>query len=135
MVTGESAALVHERLRSRGWLVWDDHGPASLVDANPPVAGAVRIGPVYTPPERRNRGHASIAVAAASRRVPGRRAPQLASSRGNVTSSSTSLIAAAIGIAIRAPMMPSSAPPITTAITVTSPETLTVRFITFGVIR
>ncbi len=67
VVSGESGALVDERLRSRGWLVWDDDGPVSLVGVNPAVSGAVRIGPVYTPPQRRKRGYASAAVAAASR--------------------------------------------------------------------
>lgn len=69
VVSDRSGALVDERLRSRGWLLWDDDGPVSLVGVNPPVAGAVRIGPVFTPPERRNRGYASAAVAAASRRA------------------------------------------------------------------
>lgn len=69
VVSDESGALVDARLRAGGWLIWDDHGPVSLVGINPPVAGAVRIGPVYTPPELRNRGYASAAVAAASRRA------------------------------------------------------------------
>lgn len=43
--------------------------PVSMVAANPPVAGVVRVGPVYTPPEHRRRGHASSAVAAVSRAV------------------------------------------------------------------
>lgn len=43
--------------------------PLSAVGFNPAVAGVVRIGPVYTPPEQRNRGYASAAVAAASRRL------------------------------------------------------------------
>ena len=33
------------------------------------VAGVVRIGPVYTPPQARRRGYAGSAVAAASRRA------------------------------------------------------------------
>jgi predicted GNAT family acetyltransferase len=36
---------------------------------SPPVAGTIRIGPVYTPPEHRRHGYASSAVAAASRRA------------------------------------------------------------------
>ena len=36
---------------------------------NAPVAGAVRIGPVYTPREQRGRGYASSAVAAASQQA------------------------------------------------------------------
>ena len=34
-----------------------------------PVHGMVRIGPVYTPPERRGRGYASAATAALSQRL------------------------------------------------------------------
>jgi RimJ/RimL family protein N-acetyltransferase len=66
-VSGQSEARVDERLGYGGWLIWDDQGPVSLVGVNLPVAGAVRVGPVYTPPESRNRGYASAAVAAASR--------------------------------------------------------------------
>lgn len=40
-----------------------------MVGTNAPVAGAVRIGPVYTPPEQRGRGYASSAVAAASQQA------------------------------------------------------------------
>jgi RimJ/RimL family protein N-acetyltransferase len=68
-VSDEPGALIDERLGHDGWLVWDDHGPVSLVGVNRPVAGTVRLGPVYTPPELRNRGYASAAVAAASRRA------------------------------------------------------------------
>jgi predicted GNAT family acetyltransferase len=68
-VSGQSEARVDERLDYGGWLIWDDQGPVSLVGVNLPVAGAVRVGPVYTPPECRNRGYASAAVAAASRQA------------------------------------------------------------------
>ena len=53
--------------RQQLWL-WEDEGPpVSMVAVNPPVAGVVRIGPVYTPVDARRRGYASSAVAAASR--------------------------------------------------------------------
>ncbi len=54
---------------SRGHLfLWhDEEQPVSMVSTNPAVAGAVRIGPVYTPPEARRRGYASSAVAEVSR--------------------------------------------------------------------
>jgi predicted GNAT family acetyltransferase len=55
---------------ARGSLqVWDDGGPVSMVVANPQVAGAVRVGMVYTPHEHRRRGYAGTAVAAISREV------------------------------------------------------------------
>jgi predicted GNAT family acetyltransferase len=62
-------AIVDGRLRQDGLLVWHDAGPVSMVGVSPPVAGVVRIGPVYTPPEHRRRGYAGSAVAAASRRA------------------------------------------------------------------
>ncbi len=36
---------------------------------SPPVAGTVRLGPVYTPPPDRGRGYATSAVAAVCRRM------------------------------------------------------------------
>ena len=62
-------AIVDARLHHDGLLVWDDGGPVSVVGISPPVAGAVRIGPVYTPHERRRRGYAGMAVAEVSRRA------------------------------------------------------------------
>ncbi|MGH3098230.1 MAG: GNAT family N-acetyltransferase [Streptosporangiales bacterium] len=43
--------------------------PVSYVGHTGRVAGAVRIGPVYTPPERRGHGYASALVAGVSRRA------------------------------------------------------------------
>ncbi len=65
----QAGELVDARLRRRGFLVWDDEQPVSLIGLNPPVAGVVRIGPVYTPPQLRRRGYAGSAVAAASRQA------------------------------------------------------------------
>jgi RimJ/RimL family protein N-acetyltransferase len=65
----EAQSLVERRLENDGMLVWEDGGPVSMVGITPAVSGVVRIGPVYTPPELRNRGYASSAVAATSRRA------------------------------------------------------------------
>ena len=75
----------------------------------------------------------------------GRRAPlkpsnrpplaQLSSSRGSAISSWSSVRAAAMGIATRAPTMPRSAPPSTVATTVASPGTETVLRMIRGVSR
>ena len=47
--------------------VWEDGGEVvSLVGAGGETPNGVRIGPVYTPPERRGRGYASALTAAAS---------------------------------------------------------------------
>jgi len=54
----------------RAYWLWDVDGtPVSLASTSPPVEGVVRVGPVYTPPERRNRGYAEACVAEVSRRV------------------------------------------------------------------
>jgi predicted GNAT family acetyltransferase len=66
---GQAALIVDARLRDQGLLVWDDGGAVSMIGVAPEVSGVVRIGPVYTPPDRRRRGYAGSAVAAASRRA------------------------------------------------------------------
>lgn len=65
--SADADRIVDTRL-GRGLLhLWEDGGPVAMVGDNPPVAGVVRIGPVYTPPALRSRGYASSAVAAVSR--------------------------------------------------------------------
>jgi len=62
------AATVDFRIGADHLFLWRDDGrPVAMVSTNPAVAGVVRIGPVYTPPESRRRGYASSAVAAISR--------------------------------------------------------------------
>jgi RimJ/RimL family protein N-acetyltransferase len=65
----QAGAMVDARLRDGGLLLWDDDAPVSMIGLNPPVAGVVRIGPVYTPPPLRRRGYACSAVAEVSRRA------------------------------------------------------------------
>ncbi len=55
-----AAQLARGRLR-----VWFDGSSVAMVAMSPQVAGVVRLGPVYTPPQFRRRGYASSAVAAA----------------------------------------------------------------------
>jgi predicted GNAT family acetyltransferase len=62
-------AMVDARVRRHGLFVWDDGGPVAMVGSNPAVAGVVRIGPVYTPPQLRRHGYAGTAVAAVSQRA------------------------------------------------------------------
>jgi uncharacterized protein len=70
VVGGDLAeAMVQARLARGALLIWDHGAPVSMVGTNRPVAGVVRLGPVYTPPEHRRRGYAGSAVAAASRRA------------------------------------------------------------------
>jgi predicted GNAT family acetyltransferase len=56
---------VEHRLSSprAGLVLWDDDGPASLAGFGGHTPNGIRIGPVYTPPERRGRGYASALVA------------------------------------------------------------------------
>ena len=60
-------AAVDERLGYGGLTVWEDGGvPVSIAGRTRAVAGMVRVGPVYTPPELRGRGYAGAATAAVS---------------------------------------------------------------------
>ncbi len=60
---------VDRRLADGELFVWDDGRVVCMVGAFPPVAGVVRLGPVYTPPDSRRRGYASALVAEVSRRA------------------------------------------------------------------
>jgi uncharacterized protein len=68
--TGQSAErpteVVDRRLRAGQLWVWDDEGPVALTAISAPVDSVSRIGPVYTPPERRTSGYGSALVAAVS---------------------------------------------------------------------
>lgn len=71
MLEAPGAATLLPRIeRGRVWLWEDEHGvPVHLTATNPPAYGVVRVGPVYTPRERRGRGYASAAVAEVSQRL------------------------------------------------------------------
>jgi predicted GNAT family acetyltransferase len=61
------AAIIDERLSYGGFTLWEDGGrPVSLAGLTRRVAGQVRVGPVYTPPERRGRGYGGAVTAAVS---------------------------------------------------------------------
>jgi predicted GNAT family acetyltransferase len=81
--------LVDMRLRGRGggFAVWDDGEPVSLAGDGSRTPNGVRIGPVYTPPDRRGRGYASALVAALSADLlaSGRRFCFLYTDRSNET--------------------------------------------------
>jgi GNAT superfamily N-acetyltransferase len=66
----DQAAAVADRLSYRGVTVWEAGGvPASFAGVSRQVAGMVRVGPVYTPPELRGRGYASAVTAAVSQQA------------------------------------------------------------------
>jgi uncharacterized protein len=50
----------------RGVYFWEDGEPVSLAGYGGPTPHSMRIGPVYTPPERRGKGYGSACVAALS---------------------------------------------------------------------
>ena len=70
---GHAAVEVEDMVDRRigdGWIwLWDDGGPAAMTTSIAPVAGAVRIGFVYTPPERRRHGYAQALVAQLSQQA------------------------------------------------------------------
>jgi GNAT superfamily N-acetyltransferase len=64
---GRSADAVDDRLSYRGLTLWEaDGAPVSLAGWHRPVAGTVRVAPVYTPPEHRRQGYAGAVTAAVS---------------------------------------------------------------------
>jgi GNAT superfamily N-acetyltransferase len=63
----DQRAAVADRLGYGGITVWEAGGvPVSVAGRTRAVAGMVRVGPVYTPPELRGRGYAAAATAAVS---------------------------------------------------------------------
>ncbi|GGR70399.1 RimJ/RimL family protein N-acetyltransferase [Nocardioides luteus] len=61
-------ADVRQRIDEGRILLWEDGGEVVHLTAfNEPAFGVARVGPVYTPADRRGRGYASAAVAEASR--------------------------------------------------------------------
>jgi hypothetical protein len=68
--TPEAARVLVDRsfrAGTRTWYLWEDGGePVSVAAAGGPTPNGIRIGPVYTPPDRRGHGYASAVTAAAS---------------------------------------------------------------------
>lgn len=52
-----------------GLYLWHDRQPVSLAGYGGPTPHGIRVGPVYTPPEHRQKGYASACVAALSQRL------------------------------------------------------------------
>jgi predicted GNAT family acetyltransferase len=70
---GERAeSIVDYRLRAAdaGFLLWEDGGEVvSLAGWGGPTPNGIRIGPVYTPPDRRGRGYATVLTADLSQQL------------------------------------------------------------------
>jgi len=64
----DTERMVEGRLAdsNSGFLLWEDDGPVSLAGWGGPTPNGIRIGPVYTPPDRRSRGYGSAVTAAVS---------------------------------------------------------------------
>jgi GNAT superfamily N-acetyltransferase len=66
----DQAVAVRDKLSHGGVLVWEASGrPVAIAGVTRPVARMLRVGPVYTPPERRGHGYASAVTAEVSRRA------------------------------------------------------------------
>jgi GNAT superfamily N-acetyltransferase len=65
-----AAASVDEKLAGGRLWVWEDGGrPVCVVGHTEPQCGVARIGPVYTPPDRRGHGYAGALTGHVSRRL------------------------------------------------------------------
>jgi FR47-like protein len=65
---GDTVRMVDDRLSYGGLTLWETDGrPVSLAGRTRPVAGQLRVGPVYTPPGLRGRGYGGAATCAVSR--------------------------------------------------------------------
>jgi uncharacterized protein len=63
--------VVDARLQGEasGFLLWEDDGePVSMAGWGGPTPNGIRVGPVYTPPDRRRRGYGSAVTATLSAR-------------------------------------------------------------------
>ena len=82
-----TARAVEQRLADDRYRVWDDGAVVSFLGANV-VEGYGRIGPVFTPADRRGRGYATALVAEASRELlaRGARFVSLTTDRANPVS-------------------------------------------------
>jgi uncharacterized protein len=87
---GDTERIVDGRLAGEGsgLLLWVDGEPVSMAGWGGPTPSGMRIGPVYTPPDRRGRGYGSAVTAAltAEQLAAGRRFCFLYTDLANPTS-------------------------------------------------
>ncbi|MGH7503526.1 MAG: GNAT family N-acetyltransferase [Longimicrobiales bacterium] len=69
IVDVRARSLAAERIAEGLYFLWLDDEPVSLAGWSAQSPNGVRVGPVYTPPEKRRRGYASAVTAAASQRA------------------------------------------------------------------
>ena len=64
--------VIADRVSYGGLTLWESGGTAvALAGHNRPAAGVVRVGPVYTPRERRQRGYGAAVTTAVCRAALG----------------------------------------------------------------
>jgi len=68
----DASAVARRRLAAGHLWIWEDTDPVALAGVFGAVAGVARVGPVYTPPDRRGRGYASALVTEVSQAVRAR---------------------------------------------------------------
>jgi predicted GNAT family acetyltransferase len=65
LAEADPARAADDRMSYGGITLWEDGGnPVSMAGVTRQVAGAIRVGPVYTPPALRGRGYGTTATAA-----------------------------------------------------------------------
>ncbi len=65
---GPGTGMIEDRISHGGLTLWEVGGaPVSLAGCLRPAEAVVRLGPVYTPPEHRERGYGGAVTAAVSR--------------------------------------------------------------------
>jgi hypothetical protein len=62
----EVAERVRARVNADGYFLWEEDEPVCMVGAGGPPNQVARVGPVYTPLDKRRRGYAGAATAGAS---------------------------------------------------------------------
>lgn len=62
-------SMTRARVEAGDVMLWHDARPVALAASTPPIAGAARIGPVFTPGADRRRGYARALVTECSARV------------------------------------------------------------------
>ena len=89
---GSAAGALEHRLGDPegGYVFWEDGEPVCIAGFGGPTPNGIRIGPVYTPPERRGRGYGSALTAALTQQLldGGRRFCFLFTDLANPTSNS-----------------------------------------------
>ena len=51
-----------KRIKDQSLHIWDHNGPVSFAGVSRPMRNGTTVGPVYTPPEHRNKGYATSSV-------------------------------------------------------------------------